>query len=82
MAEQLDISLVERQRCVINSETVQLVHEAYGDDAMRRAAVFKRWKRFRDRETNVKGQNRLFHYPPEACGKRSAASFREVDGAL
>jgi hypothetical protein len=25
---------------------------------------------------------RLFHYPPEACGKRSAARFREVGGAL
>jgi hypothetical protein len=49
---------------------------------MRRAAVFKWWKDFRDGETNVKGQNRLFHYPPEACGKRSAARFREVGGAL
>jgi hypothetical protein len=28
------------------------------------------------------GQKRLFHYPPEACGKRSAACFREVGGAL
>jgi hypothetical protein len=25
---------------------------------------------------------RLFHYPPEARGKRSAARFREVGGAL
>jgi hypothetical protein len=23
----------------------------------------------------------LFHYPPEACGKRSASPFREVGGA-
>jgi hypothetical protein len=30
----------------------------------------------------LRGQNRLFHYPPEACGKRSAARFREVGGAL
>jgi hypothetical protein len=66
----------------LNSETLQLIHQAYGNDAMRQAAVFKRWKRFRGGETNVKGQNRLFHYPPEACGKRSAARFREVDGAL
>jgi hypothetical protein len=29
-----------------------------------------------------KQENRLFHYPPEACGKRSAARFREVGGAL
>jgi hypothetical protein len=29
------------------SETLQLIHQAYGDDAMRRAAVFKWWKRFR-----------------------------------
>jgi hypothetical protein len=27
-------------------------------------------------------ENRLFHYPPEACGKRSAARFREVGGTL
>jgi hypothetical protein len=39
-------------------------------------------KRFRDGETNVKDQNRLFHYPPEACDKRSAAHFREVGEAL
>jgi hypothetical protein len=26
----------------------------------------------------LQGQNRLLHYPPEACGKR----FREVGGAL
>jgi hypothetical protein len=25
---------------------------------------------------------RLLHYHPEACGKRSAARFREVGGAL
>jgi hypothetical protein len=24
----------------------------------------------------------LFHYPPEACSKRSATRFREVSGAL
>jgi hypothetical protein len=32
---------------------------------MRRAAVSKWWKCFRDGETNVKSQNRLFHYLPE-----------------
>jgi hypothetical protein len=35
---------------------------------MRRAAIFKWQKRFRDGETNVKSQNRLFHYPPAANG--------------
>jgi hypothetical protein len=69
MAEQLDISLVQG-------------HQAYGDEAMRRSAVFKWWKRFGDEETNVKDQNRQFHYPPETYGKRSAARFREVGGAL
>jgi hypothetical protein len=65
------------------SETLQLIHQAaYGDDAMIQAAIFKCWKRFRDGETNVEVHNRLFHYPPEACGKRSAARFREVGGAL
>jgi hypothetical protein len=33
-------------------------------------------------KTNAKGQTRLFHYPPEAWGKRSAARFRKVGGAL
>jgi hypothetical protein len=36
------------------SETLQIIHQVYGDDAMRRAAVFKWWTRFRDRETNAK----------------------------
>jgi hypothetical protein len=66
----------------LTSETLQLIHQTYEDDAMRRAAIFKLWDRFRDGETNVKGQNRLFHYPPEVCGKWSAARFREVGGAL
>jgi hypothetical protein len=66
----------------LNFETLQLIQQAYGVDAMTRAAVFKLWKGFRDGETNVKGQNRLFHYHPEACGKRRAARFREVGGAL
>jgi hypothetical protein len=85
MEDQLDISMVERQRCTLNYESLPLIHQAYGDDAMRQAAVFKWWKRFRDGETNVKGQkgqSRLFHYPPEACDNRSAARFREVGGAL
>jgi hypothetical protein len=59
----------------LNSETLQLILQAYGNDAMRRAAVFKWWKRFRDGEMNVKGQNRLFHYP-------FTARFREVNGSL
>jgi hypothetical protein len=66
----------------LNSETLQLIHEAYGDDAMRRTVVFKWWKHFRDGETNVKGQNYLLHNPPEACSKRSAARFQEVGGVL
>jgi hypothetical protein len=63
MAEQLDIFLVEHQFCATEfsvrlgesgSETIQLIHQAYGDDAMRRAAVFMWWKPFRGGETNVK----------------------------
>jgi hypothetical protein len=66
MAEQ-DISLVERQRRAIKfyvrlgksgSEILQLTLQDYGDDAMRRAVVFKWWKRFRDGETNVKNELR------------------------
>jgi hypothetical protein len=59
--------MVERQRCAIEfcvrlgkseSETPQVIDEAYGDDAMRRAAIFKWLKRFRDGETNVKVESR------------------------
>jgi hypothetical protein len=66
MEEQLDISLVERQCCVVEfcvwlgksgSDSLQLIHQAYGDDAVRRTAVFKWWKRLRDGETNVKDEN-------------------------
>jgi hypothetical protein len=57
----------------LNSETLKLIHQAYGDYAMRRAAVLKLWKRFRGGETKVKNQNHLFHYPP-------AAHFQEVGG--
>jgi hypothetical protein len=86
--------MAEQQRCAIEfcvrleksgSETVQLIHQAYGDDAMRRAAVFKWWKRFRVGEMNVKHEPRSGRpstapapLPPEACDKRSAARSREV----
>jgi hypothetical protein len=59
--------MAKQQRCAIKfcirvgksgSETLQLIHQAYGDNAVRRAAVFKWWKRFRDGETNVKDEPR------------------------
>jgi hypothetical protein len=59
--------MAEQQRCAIKfcvrldkrgSETLQLIHQACGDDAMRRVAVLKWWKRFRDGETNVKDEPR------------------------
>jgi hypothetical protein len=58
---------VECQQCVIEfcvqleksgSEILQLIHQAYGDDAMRQAAVCKWWKHFRDGEMNVKDEPR------------------------
>jgi hypothetical protein len=57
----------------LNSETPQLIHQAYGDNAMRQAVVLKWWKHFGDGEMNVKGQNCLFHYLPEACVVRSTS---------
>jgi hypothetical protein len=90
MAEQLRvvISWVERQRCAIEfyvrlgksgSETLQLIHQGYGDGAMGRAAVFKWWKGFTD--TNVETSEAPV--PPSSwSGKRSAERFREVGGAL
>jgi hypothetical protein len=59
--------MAEQQRCAIEfcvrlgksgSETLQLIHQAYGDDAMTRAAVFKWWKRFGNGEMNVKDEPR------------------------
>jgi hypothetical protein len=40
----------------MNFEILQLIHQAYRDDAIRRAAVFKWWKSFRDGETKAKAQ--------------------------
>jgi hypothetical protein len=39
---------------------------------------------FSDHENGapMKIKSSLFHYPPEACGKRPAARIREVSGAL
>jgi hypothetical protein len=37
---------------------------------------------FTTMKRELRGQNRLFHYPPEACGKQCAVRFREVGGAL
>jgi hypothetical protein len=54
-----------------------LEHPSYSPDF----APFDFWA-FPTMKRELRGQNRLFHYPPEACGKRSAARFREVDGAL
>jgi hypothetical protein len=59
--------MAEQQRCGIEfcvrfgksgSETLQLIHQAYADDATRRTAVFMCCKRFRDGETNVKDEPR------------------------
>jgi hypothetical protein len=78
--------MAEHQRCAIEfcvplgksgSETLQFIHQAYGDDAMRRTAVFKWWKRFRDRETNVKDEYRNIrcNTPPVPL---SSWSFRQT----
>jgi hypothetical protein len=57
---------------------------------MRRAVVFQWWKCFIEIEKWTWKMNliaaglaqHVFHYPPEACGKWSAACFWEVSGAL
>jgi hypothetical protein len=59
--------MAEQQRCAIEfcvrleksgSQILQLIHQAYKDNDMRRATVFKWWKCFRDEETNVKNEPR------------------------
>jgi hypothetical protein len=82
MAEQLDISLVERQPSAIEFWNPTTHPSSLWRRSNETSCGFKWWKRFKNGETNVKGQNRLFHYLYEACGKRSAARFREVGGAL
>jgi hypothetical protein len=66
--------MAEQQHCVTEfcvqlgksgSETQQLICQAYGDDAMRQAVVFKWWKCFRGGEINVKDGN--------YCGRPSTA---------
>jgi hypothetical protein len=90
--------MAEQQRCVIEycvrlrksgSETLQLIHQAYGDDAMRRAEVSSGGSALETEKRTWKINlvaaglaQCLFHYLPKACGKRSAARFREVGGAL
>jgi hypothetical protein len=55
----------------------QLEHPPYSPDL-----VSCDFRAFPTMKREIRGQNRLFHYPPEACGKRSAARFREVGEAL
>jgi hypothetical protein len=90
--------MAEQQRCAIEfcvrlgksgSEILQLIHQVYGVDAMRRAVVSSAGsalgteKRMRKMNLVAAGLAQyLFHYPPESCGKLSAARFREVGGAL
>jgi hypothetical protein len=85
---------VERQRCAnefcvrigkSGSETLQLIHQACGDDALRRAAVSKWWKRFTDGKTNVKDEPRSDQEVKTACTtilQKLEARFREVGGAM
>jgi hypothetical protein len=67
---------VERQRCAIEScirlgksgsETIQLIHQVYGDDATTRTVVFKWWKHFRNGETNMKNESRSDQEVETAC---------------
>jgi phage pi2 protein 07 len=55
----------------------QLEHPSYSSNL----APSDFWA-FPTMKRELQGQNRLFHYPPEACDKWSAARFREVGGAL
>jgi hypothetical protein len=54
-----------------------LEHPPYGPDL----APCDSWA-FPTMKRELRGQNRLFHYPPEPGGKLSAARFREVGEAL
>jgi hypothetical protein len=40
------------------------------------------WKHKDSPPPKKKTNRMLLHYPPEACGKRSAERFREMGGAL
>jgi hypothetical protein len=78
--------MAEQQRCAIEfwvwlgktvSDILQLIREAYGDDAMWRGEVFKWWKRFRDGEMNVKVEP-LSGRPSRAPVPLSSWSLRQT----
>jgi hypothetical protein len=82
MAEQLDTSLVEHQHCAIEFWNPATHPSSLWRRRNETSCDFRVVGLFRDGETNVKSQNRMFHYPPESCRIRSAARFREVGVAL
>jgi hypothetical protein len=82
--------MTEQQRCAIEfcvrlgksgPETLQLIHQTHGDDAMRRAADFKWWKRFRDGETKVKNEP-CSGLRQTVCKTFSRSGWRIVRSAL
>ena len=62
MADEEDISVKIRQRCVIefsvkigksSNETLEMLRQAYDGETLSRAAVFQWWRHFKDANTRV-----------------------------
>jgi hypothetical protein len=75
--------MAEQQRCAIEfygrlgiggSETLQLIHQVYGDDAMDEL-WFSSGGSALETEKRTGLAQHLFHYLHEAYGKRTAARF-------
>ena len=62
MADEKDISVKIRQRCMIEfcvklgksgNETLEMLRQAYGGETLSRASVFQWWRHFKDGNTRV-----------------------------
>nr|XP_033811349.1 protein GVQW3-like [Geotrypetes seraphini]XP_033811350.1 protein GVQW3-like [Geotrypetes seraphini] len=67
MANEEDVSVRVRQRCVIEfcvklgksgNETLEMLRQAYGGESISRAAVFRWWKHFKEGNTRVTDEAR------------------------
>jgi hypothetical protein len=80
MAEPLEISLVERQRCAIEFWNTTTHPSSLRRRCNETSCGFQAVEALQRRRNE--SQNLLLRKPPEAWGKRPAARFWEVGGAL
>ncbi|GBN59300.1 Putative uncharacterized protein FLJ37770 [Araneus ventricosus] len=59
------------------SETLEMLKKAYGNDAMKKTAVYKWHKRFHKGRTNIKDDHGTGH-PSSSNADENVESFREI----